>query len=522
MSETPDEIKLLIEELVTANTQTPEIILIMEEPIEEQTQIQTQTLEEELKITDNMLSKQAERLVNGNILQSPPKTPPAVFSIGQHCNTVPQSKRKRAKEMAQNAKRQKIIRKNKVQKQSQSKHKELEKDQEQPKDPKILVEEMLQLFNEHNPYYVNSRIIHKVYNEKKSEILFSFKPINTHHCKIIIPLNNQTVENFFAYQSLKFKSGNFFDWQLILGELDQHGPLFNLPNIKHRNKHLKKAKMILKEDIYTEADKIFHANQQLRWQLKRLVNKWLLKKSAKRIIGEECDIITGDPIPIDEQIKIVSTKNRTTYVFSGHVLVKSAKACLEGQTSAIPFIKTPHNPYTNTPFSYGELVKLYTEVLIWCARKGKQLPGIIGLYREYKFKNHMLLRINNNYVQSKATENFILNDDARGEFFVETMENMLDDFALPLDLEFDSLLIGYQRFRLWNQMEPKHYLVIAWKKLAADYWYYKQTEQLPRENWRTESSIYLDISILLKASHEKLKNVAKEYYRQRTQLIVDV
>jgi len=519
MSEAPDEIKLLIEELVTANEQIPEIILIMEEPKEEE-KLQ-HTLEEELKITDEMLSKNAERLVNGNNIQSPP-TPPSVFSIGQRCNTVPQSKRKRVEKQAQNAKRQKIEKKNRLQKQSKSHTKEQEEEQPKPKEPKVLVEEMLLLFNEHNPYYVNSRIIHKVYNEKKPEILFSFKPINTHHCKIIIPLNNQTVENFFAYQAIRYKSGNFFDWQLILGELDVRGPLFCSPHIKHRSKYLKKTKMILKEDIYKEADSIFYNNQHVRWQLKRLVNKWLIKKSTERIIGEECDIITGDPIPQNEQIKIISIKNRTTYVFSGHVLVKSAKACLEGQMSAIPFIKTPHNPYTNTPFSYGELVKLYAEVLIWCAKKGKQLPGIIGLYREYKFKNHMLLRINNNYVQAKATENFILNDDARGEFFVETMENMLDDFALPLDLEFDSLLIGYQRFKIWNQMEPKHFLVIAWKKLAADYWYYKQTEQLPREHWRTESSIYLDISILLKASHDKLKNVAKEYYRQRAQIIVDV
>lgn len=393
-----------------------------------------------------------------------------------------------------------------------------ETEQEPPKDPKIVMEEMIALFDDTNPYYTTTRATHKVYNSIKAKIEFTNKPPFTQagHIKIIIPRSNQTLRNFFAYNSICYKTGNFFDWQVILGELDISGPLFKFPKSKPQIK-IKGHKPLLNEDIYKEAEKIFCDNQWFRWQMKRLVSFWLKAKSQKRVIGEDCDIITGDQIPKEEQVRIISIKNRTEYVFSGQVLVKGAKSCLEGQTAAIPHVKTPHNPYTNTPFTYGELVKVYNEILIWCAKKGKAIPATISLYREYKFKNNMLLRVNHNYIQMKATDNYIFNDDTRGEFFIEAMEILLEDFGLLLEVEFDPLLIGYQRFRLWNQLEPKHHLMLAWKKLAADFWYYKQTEQFPRENWRSESSIYIDLSILMKASRAKLQYVGKEYQRRRLQ-----
>jgi hypothetical protein len=321
-----------------------------------------------------------------------------------------------------------------------------------------------------------------------------------------------SIENFFAYQAIAYKTGNLFDWQVILGELDIGGELFNLPK---SNLKIKGLKPILNQTIYQAAEKLFSQNQALRWQLKRLVNAWLTKKCKQRVIGEDGDLITGEPIEKDEQCRIISIKCRTTYVFSGHVLLKTTKSCLESQVGAIPNLKAPCNPYTNTTFSYGEMVHVYREILSWCAKKGKALPGISALYREYKFKNYMLVRINHNYLQLKAVEAYILNDDTRGEFFVEAMEALLEEYEIPLSVEFDTLLIGYQRFRLWNILEPQNPLLITWKKFAADFWYYKQTDQFPRENWRNESSIYVDVLILLRYSITKLHWVMKEYYKRR-------
>jgi hypothetical protein len=307
--------------------------------------------------------------------------------------------------------------------------------------------------------------------------------------------------------------GTLFDWHLNIVDLDRGGTVFRVSELRKFARIKSPIKPLLCSDVHAEADRIFQDNQWTRWQIKRLVSRWLTNKSKKRVIGEDCDIISSEPIPLNEQIRIISIRNRTEYVFSGNVLLKTAKSCLEGQVIAIPNVKSPHNPYTNTPFSYGEMVEVYNGILRWCAKKSKPLPAIIALYREHRFRNNLVLKIHNNYIQMKATESFMFNDDMNGDFFIEIMQILLEDFSEPLLGEFNPVNIAYQRFRLWNKMEPKNYLLICWKKLAADFWYYKQTEQFPRENWKTESSIFIDVVVLLRSSADKLRYVSREYYR---------
>ena len=389
-------------------------------------------------------------------------------------------------------------------------------EQEKPKDPKEIALELSQYFHNVNPYYTSIRIDHIVLTKYKFVFSFKKKP-RLGHINIIIPLDNNNPETIIAYTKIRYTSATLFEWQVKLGELDTQGTLFNFSTKKHFGKNSSKfkstCKVLLNSDIYEEADRIFHDNQWVRWQFKRIVLIWLNKKSKCRIIGEDCDIYTCDPIPLNEQIRIMSISNRTEYVFSGNVLLKTVKSCLEGQIMSIPDVKTPRNPFTNTPFSYGEMIEVYNGILRWCAKKGKPLPGIIGLYREHRFRPNLVLRIHNNYVQMNATHNYILNDDTTGDFFIETIQILFEDFDDLLIKEFDPAIIGYQRFRLWNKMDPKHYLLICWKKLAADFWYYKQTEQFPRENWKKELHIFFDTATLLRVSNDILTYITNEYYR---------
>ena len=367
------------------------------------------------------------------------------------------------------------------------------------------INEIISLFETENPFYVTSKAVAKVHLKKP----FCFHKKTNACIRIIKPISpSRTIEHFFAYCSLVYQEGSLFDWQVILGQLDFTGELFNLPKSK-----LKQRKPIYNTNIYSEAESIFEKNQWLRWQFKRVLNKWLTKKSHKRIIGADCDLITGDPVPQQEQIKIISIRTRTVYIFSGHVLLKNTKTCLENQVGAIPTVKPPNNPFTNTPFTYGEIIKVHNEILAWCGKKGKAFPAVLALYRDYKFKNYLLSRINNNYLQLKAAETYMLNDDVTGEFFSEAMEGLLEEYDDLLNVEFDTVIVSHQRFRFWNKLEPKNYLLQTWKRFATHFWYYKQTDQAPRENWHSYNSIYADLVILIRTSIPKLENLYKEYYR---------
>lgn len=409
------------------------------------------------------------------------------------------------------SKRYKTTKSKKVKKSKRSKKvKKPYKQKPIEKDPNQIINDLSALFEDVNPYYLYGKVRHIAHKKNTSVYSIINPEAKPAHIKIIYPLNKKTPNDIYAYYFLCYKTGTFFDWLVILGDYEVNGSLFDFSYIKNKF-HMEIKNPITNQIIYRLMDEIFHDNQWVRWQFKRILNAWLTKKCKNRIIGADSDLVTGEPIPPSEQISILSIKNRTQYIFSGHVLLKTAKSCLEGQVGSIPSIKPPHNPYTNVPFNYGELTQMYIEIIRWCGQKCKVVPSIIALYREHKFKHQLLLRINHNYLQLKATESYMLNDDSRGEFFIENMESLLEDFALPLGINYDPFITTYQRFRLWNEIEPKNYLVLCWKKLASDYWYYKQTEHFPREYWLNETSIYLDIIVLLDASYDKLKNMMKMY-----------
>jgi hypothetical protein len=202
-------------------------------------------------------------------------------------------------------------------------------------------------------------------------------------------------------------------------------------------------------------------------------------------------------------------KTRSVYVFSGHTLLKSIRGNLESQNSSIPAIKAPQNPFTNLPFSYGQMLEVYHKLLGWCYAKRKPLPPIIALYRETGFRTGWLVKLHHNYVQYRATHAYIKNDDTNGEFFLDNLENMFETYvgAFRIDPE----LMTKQRFRFWLTKDPNHYLLKCWRYLVADFWYYEQTHNLVREHWRADAHIIHDIVVLLNASEQKLRNLLREY-----------
>ena len=416
-------------------------------------------------------------------------------------------KRKRKLSSGNNNKRRRGLLPQQQEQEQEQQEQHLPAQQQQTNDQKKAQEiyDIINLFPTENPFYVTSKAHALVHLHKPP----SFDKKFSGQIKIIKPLTPiRTIENIFAYRALINHSGSLFAWQVKLGQMDITGELFKLPKSR-----LKYRKQIYNTNIYNEAEAIFERNQWLRWQFKRILNAWLTKKSHKRIIGADCDLISGDPVLPQEQIKIISLKTRTVYVFSGHVLLKNTKTCLENQVGAIPTVKPPNNPFTNTAFTYGEIIEVHNQILAWCAKKGHAFPAILALYRDYKFKAYLLSRLNNNYLQLKAAETFILNDDINGDFFAEAMEALLEEYDDLLNVEFDTIIVSQQRFRFWNRIEPKHHLLITWKKFAAHFWYYKQTDQAPRENWHSYSSIYVDLVILIRASIPKLENLYKEFYR---------
>jgi len=368
-------------------------------------------------------------------------------------------------------------------------------------DPAIKHARILRLFTLTNPYYTNHLIFKKILLELNDPVC-NFSGKRHPHIYLIIPIRKPRYMPYVsAYLYLRYFSGSIFDWQLKLKEIVSLKSVFPYDD-KEFKFYVPPSQQYGPSKYFTRAaNEIYDTNQRLRWNFKRLLNRWLIKRSNKRTV--DSDLITMEPVPEDDQIRIYCIKSRSLYVFNGNSLLKMVKSALESQQGSICNPKQPKNPFTNVPFTYAQMIKVSKELLNWCAKKSIRFPAIISVYAESRYSLMNLMSLHNNFLQYHATRNYMFNDDIHGAFFLENLEVLVDTFSpfLAKYAQYEDIEI----FRAWFEDEKDHPLIRCWRHLVCDYWHYKQTEHLIRSSWQTEMSIVVDIEILFKASESKLR-----------------
>ena len=123
---------------------------------------------------------------------------------------------------------------------------------------------------------------------------------------------------------------------------------------------------------------------EIRYQMRRLLNSWLLKKSQKKILPIPNYETMEDPEP-SNCVEWTDIENRCTYMIHGDTLVKSMKMYLHHSDYGFPEPLTPKNPTTNAPFTLGQLIHLTYEIYSWCGKNRKPVPYILTKYQEAQF-----------------------------------------------------------------------------------------------------------------------------------------
>lgn len=360
-----------------------------------------------------------------------------------------------------------------------------------------------------NPFYIKNRIVHKVYAKPEPlKFLIKSKP---HDIVFLIPDMKTTkiTNRYIATSRIKYHRGNIFDWYIKFADMNTDPKnIFPKTNFGFELEPDQPSLFGMSIGIAKAAQELFQENQVLRWKFKRLAYRWIVSKSRSRQVGADTDLITMEPIPLQEQIRILSTESRTEYVFSGSNLFKSVKSNIECQVGSIAEVKPPKNPYTNVPFSYGQMLEVYHQLAAWCSQKRKPIPTSLCLYRDCNFRPFTLVKLHHNYVSYKAALTYFMEDDTQGDYFVENLENLMDTYYTSLR-NYNKELLSPHRFKKWFEINRENFLLRQWKRIIADYWYYEQTSHLAREHWRSDISIIHDIDILIKASENILKNIFK-------------
>jgi hypothetical protein len=112
------------------------------------------------------------------------------------------------------------------------------------------------------------------------------------------------------------------------------------------------------EQLVIDLEKDHQKEMWLRFWFRATLMAWRYRRYAAR--ASPMDPITLDPIRVP--VRILDYNAKRMFVFEASALNKLVRQALLFQQYSIAEPQTPRNPYTNLPFSYGQLIGLHRQL----------------------------------------------------------------------------------------------------------------------------------------------------------------
>ncbi len=224
----------------------------------------------------------------------------------------------------------------------------------------------------------------------------------------------------------------------------------------------------------TAADQLeafFYRNQAVRFQMRRLFLAWAVRKMGRRIVGET-DVGTLEVIPARAVVRVCDWRSRAVYHFHYQTIYRQLVGSLRYETMALSSPKAPKNPYTNLPWSVGQLLVLYDQVhcLLWSQARQFLDPAAQAFYRA-----RLCLS------QFRTTFQFQLDIDCAHQFFHDPTSDYWDDIYGETLQDLLDVLAAEQAQLLWNLVMdrslPKS-LLTAWDTLLYGFWCFENLNRM--------------------------------------------
>lgn len=183
----------------------------------------------------------------------------------------------------------------------------------------------------------------------------------------------------------------------------------------------------LNRHLYGAAlERLLADEMQLRWWVRKLMSRlrWRIY-SRKRCVGGAEDLYTCRPVPPGQAVRILDVGSRCLYVFHTSTALKLLLSALHYSSYGIACPTPPKNPYTNLPWSYGQLHSLVAQIghNLWLGHH--VFPTALLLFREVDYDSKRFAIVNRRDLAIRAAETFFKEPDAR-EIYNELMCDMYD------------------------------------------------------------------------------------------------
>jgi hypothetical protein len=180
-----------------------------------------------------------------------------------------------------------------------------------------------------------------------------------------------------------------------------------------------------------EMERYFYGQQYLRRLTEKYANRWMRRWIDTKPY-DNCDLYTTIPVPLRAQVVVYDYPNRKKYVFHTHTAVKMIEASLHYSCYGIAKPSQPKNPYTNVPWSFGQLLCIHHQIFRNLLHNHTLLPQYLVNFRlaEYSVRRYYVQ--NKKHMDILAAKNFFLqkDDPYRDSIYEEVVNDLHTELAL--------------------------------------------------------------------------------------------
>jgi hypothetical protein len=233
-----------------------------------------------------------------------------------------------------------------------------------------------------------------------------------------------------------------------------------------------------------QARDVFYANQRERWYA-WMVWYRLTQRIWRRRTQCNVDMIEMAPIADADAILITDTTHRMIYRFHRHDLFNTLLSNICMSDEMLPNPREPRNPWTNAPFTYGQIVGVCQALLQDYARRGRCPPVLFSAFWAARFD-----------VRRFAAENAsLLSQHAINAYFKDVTDHNRDTVADTIQtlLAEAGVSLVPVHVRRWLRVTPLTEAHRAWLAFARDYTLYMNLHVQVRPHWHSEEMVYRDV-----------------------------
>jgi hypothetical protein len=248
---------------------------------------------------------------------------------------------------------------------------------------------------------------------------------------------------------------------------------------------------------------LFLLNLRVRMTILKMVQRRLLAKMDKRIVGET-DLYTTVAIPKNSLVTIYDFKTKAKYVFHTTTILNTIMASLKHSAYGIPKPSEPKNPYTNLPWTVYQLTSISQQIIQNMVGINRLPPQLFINYFRLNFSLGIFVKICEiDLGINAANELFKMKDDYdTREIYGETIDDMVYELSLSLPYSLRSHIVER---KLSDDLQNR------WDELVPKIWIYTNIHIL-QSPYKTYTELTDDFDSLLKDTR---KYMYENVYRQR-------